>query len=292
MSNTKSPKTFYVPVLALALTLLAFTGCKKEEVLAEETVSPDRIAELKSFVAQSTGVQESKVEYNAQQKSFAVDKDGRITLKDAELRFANSAPGRTQAQGTTQRSYQYTLSRTSAALINIYAESSVSSEWLAALDQAIANWNNTGSYITMKRVSASTTTTTSGTSGKGNGKKNNGGTTTTTTSIPTYNVKVTSYYDASTSTVAWAYMPYYDGTPGNEVSINTYYSYLSAAYKIFTLTHELGHNIGLTHTDGAYGNLIPGTPEVDPNSVMNSFILPWQAFTSYDVIAVNTLYPR
>jgi hypothetical protein len=58
------------------------------------------------------------------------------------------------------------------------------------------------------------------------------------------------------------------------------------------LTHELGHSIGFTHTDGTYGNLVPNTPETDPNSVMNSFVLPWNGFTPYDIAAVNTIYPR
>jgi hypothetical protein len=78
--------------------------------------------------------------------------------------------------------------------------------------------------------------------------------------------------------VAQAYLPYWDGSVGNEVDINTYYNYLSSSYKTFALTHELGHSIGFTHTDGTYGNLIPGTPESDPNSVMNSIVLPWNGF--------------
>lgn len=148
----------------------------------------------------------------------------------------------------------------------------------------------------MKRVTAVTTTTTTPTTTTSPGKKKKPGTTTTTTttttSLPSYKVLVTTMYDNATSTVAQAYLPDYYGNVGKEVTINTSYNYLSAAYKIFTVTHELGHAIGFTHTDGTYGNLVAGTPETDPNSVMNSFILPWNGFTGYDVLAVTTVYPK
>jgi hypothetical protein len=97
-------------------------------------------------------------------------------------------------------------------------------------------------------------------------------------------------YDAATSTIAQAYYPDYYGNAGKQITINTYYNYLSSSYKVFAMTHEMGHNIGFTHTDGTYGNLIAGTPETDPNSVMNSFVLPWNGFTPYDVTAVTTVY--
>jgi hypothetical protein len=37
---------------------------------------------------------------------------------------------------------------------------------------------------------------------------------------------------------------------------------------------------------------ISGTPTSDPNSVMNSFVLPWNGFTSADVLATQILYPQ
>ncbi|MBA2746788.1 MAG: hypothetical protein H0U44_11230 [Flavisolibacter sp.] len=288
MKNTPQAITRIVSLFFVGILVLGFTSCKKADLVQEETISEEKITALSSFIAMSTGVKDAKITYDRQAKTFAVDKDGRISLADAELRFNNYQPGGTQANGTQQRSYMYTLTRTSASLINIYVEPSVPADWVAAIDQSISNWNSTISLVTMKRVTATTTTTTTG----GKGKKNTGSTTTTTTTLPSYHIKVTSYYDASTSTVAWAYLPSFSGNVGPEVSINTKYNYLNAAYKTFTMTHEFGHSIGFTHTDGSYGNLVPGTPEVDPNSVMNSFILPWQAFTNFDILAVRTLYPR
>lgn len=81
---------------------------------------------------------------------------------------------------------------------------------------------------------------------------------------------------------------------------------------VYMLIHEIGHCLGLRHTDYAvegnydkYGryvgvNVVPGTPSTgaswaDPSSVMNSGRLGtsniWSGFSSYDVIAAQYLYP-
>lgn len=270
--------------VALLTVIVLTQSCKKSDLPKEGTVSADELQQLKTFVSSSTGLPVTSVEYNSAKKYFIAGKDIVVSLANARQRVKNTEISPASTERTGQRVYTYTATSTNAANIAIYADASVTSDWLAALDQAIANWNSTNSHVYMKRVTATTVTTTSG-----KGKKK---TTTTTTVAPAYNIIVKTLYDASTSMVAQAYLPYYDGTVGNEVDINTYYGTLSSSYKIFALTHELGHTIGFTHTDGTYGNLIPGTPDTDPNSVMNSFVLPWNGFTPYDVTAVNTLYPR
>jgi hypothetical protein len=57
------------------------------------------------------------------------------------------------------------------------------------------------------------------------------------------------------------------------------------------MAHEMGHNFGLLHTNQTDGTIIPGTPATDANSVMNSYVLPWNGFTYYDQVAVQVLYP-
>lgn len=282
---------FQVKNAAIALSLVGllfvFQSCKKSDLAAEETVSPERIEELKAFLVQSTGHELTEIEYQASTKTFIVARDGVISLKDVSVRAdAEPTMGAQSTEGTTQRVYSYTVSGANAQSISVYADNTVPAEWLIALDESIANWNSTNSLINFKRVTATTTTTTGG---KGRGKKSGP---TTTTTIPAYNVLVTTLFDDATSMIARAYYPDYNGNAGKQVDINTKFNYLSSSYKLFALTHELGHIIGFTHTDGTYGNIIPGTPETDPNSVMNSFVLPWNGFTNYDVVAVNTVYPR
>ena len=284
MLKTKFSGLKTVACLALLTVITFVQSCKKSDLKTEETLSSEQLQQLKSFIASSTGLPVTSVEYNSAKKYFVAGKDIVISLANAKQRLNNTEISPAGTEHTGQRVYTYTVTLSNAANISIYADNTVPADWITALDQAIANWNSTNSHVYMKRVTATTTTTTVG---KGKHK-----TTSTTTVLPSYNIRVTTLYDASTSMVAQAYMPYYDGTVGNEVDINTYYSYLSSSYKTFALTHELGHSIGFTHTDGTYGNLIPGTPETDPNSVMNSFVLPWNGFTPYDVTAVNTIYPK
>ena len=279
-------------ILSVLAVALLGQSCKKTDLQQEEALTPESLQQLKEFVASSTGLPVAEVQYNATGKYFVAGKDGKISLADAKLRLDNEIVTATDVT-SKQRTYMYTVTPTNVANITIYADNTVSAEWIAALDQSIANWNSTNSRVFMKRVTATTTTTTTGGTTTGPKKKRTGTTTTTTTtSIPSYNILVTTMYDNATSTVAQAYLPGYYGTVGHEVTINTAYNYLSASYKTFTLTHELGHAIGFTHTDGTYGDLVPGTPETDPNSVMNSFVLPWNGFTSYDVLAVTTVYPK
>lgn len=275
--------------ISILLAAFFMQSCKKADLPAEEQYSTDQIEQLRSYVAGSTGVSLDKIVYLASKQAFVVDKDGFISVKDANARYQQKekagVPSTTNS--TSQRRYDY-LVASGKTNITFYADATVPSEWLSTLDQAIANWNSTNSAIQMSRVTGTTTTTTTG--GKGRLKK--GSTTTTSTSTPSYNVLVTTLYDANTSMIAQAYYPDYYGSAGKEVDINTYYNSLSTSNKVFAMTHELGHIVGLSHTDGGVGALIPGTPDVDANSVMNSFVLPWNGFTTWDVTAITTLYPK
>lgn len=90
-----------------------------------------------------------------------------------------------------------------------------------------------------------------------------------------------------------------NGGPGPLIRINTQFIWLNNSVKLTLLAHELGHTIGFRHTNwqeagedpgiaGAHG--IYGTPQVDPNSVMNHTVGSWSGFSSYDERAAITLY--
>jgi hypothetical protein len=90
------------------------------------------------------------------------------------------------------------------------------------------------------------------------------------------------------------------GAPGSTVQISqAYLNSYSYAKQVWIMTHELGHNVGLGHTDQS-GTLVSGTPSSDAGSVMNSggfyggcppAAPDWWTFSYYDAFAVRSLYP-
>jgi hypothetical protein len=323
---TTFTKRMAIVCLASTTLLGSLTSCKKTDTSVEEkeTISAERIGELQRFVSKQTGVPVQKIYFDKAYQEFVVDKDLGLDLKDVERRY-NAAPT-PSANGTDQKIYDYIVSRSNATDIKIYVDPTVPADWVNAIDQAIASWNSVNSLIYMRRVtggtaaisssttsgtvtlpakrpkgnsggtttttSGGTTTTSGGTTTSGTGSTTGGTTTTTTSAVPTYNILVNAYLDNSTSTVAFAYMPDWSGNAGFSMSINTAYNYLNSAQKIFAMVHELGHNIGFTHTDASFGTLVPGTPITDGQSVMNSMVGNWVGFSFYDQVATHNVYPK
>ncbi|HLM68195.1 MAG TPA: M57 family metalloprotease [Longimicrobium sp.] len=92
-----------------------------------------------------------------------------------------------------------------------------------------------------------------------------------------------------------------NGAPGTTVEINrTFSGSYVYGQQVWIMTHELGHNIGMAHTDQSFGTLVPGTPTSDGGSVMNSgntyggcppAAPSWSGFSSNDQKAARYLYP-
>ncbi|RKH18251.1 protease [Corallococcus praedator] len=96
------------------------------------------------------------------------------------------------------------------------------------------------------------------------------------------------------------------GLPYGTISIGTGLQSYSVDVNEHVITHQLGHTLGLRHTDffntagcggsegsaGVGGILIPGTPTVDPLSIMNSCFSSTATgeFSQYDILALNYLY--
>ncbi|GGB04605.1 MULTISPECIES: M57 family metalloprotease [Mucilaginibacter] len=160
--------------------------------------------------------------------------------------------------------------------------SPLSGVYLSALDDAITRWNSLGLLITFQRVSS-----------------------------PPYDITVTSAYQNS-NILAVSGFPFSDGRPYNYITLNTYNltGTTNQDYISSTIQHEMGHTIGMRHTDYADRSYscggtaspessipdgaiyIPGTPSgPDPQSIMlacNSGLN--RTFTSNDIIAVSYLY--
>jgi hypothetical protein len=88
---------------------------------------------------------------------------------------------------------------------------------------------------------------------------------------------------------------------GTTIDLNRTTSRLLPGQLLFLMTHELGHSLGLRHTDDAstLGFLIPYTPNTETASIMNSgssfenAVVPaWSNFSSGDLLASLVLYPN
>ncbi|KRB53891.1 M57 family metalloprotease [Flavobacterium sp. Root186] len=94
-----------------------------------------------------------------------------------------------------------------------------------------------------------------------------------------------------TTTGGYALMPSAEGRPGAMVSLNLDIP-VNYGTKIRIVAHELGHTVGILHTDEAGTNYVPNSPASDPNSIMNSTSNGgWAGFSQYDIQAVQFLYP-
>ncbi len=203
-------------------------------------------------------INKKDIVFDARVNEFIIDKDIRMTLTEARQHYTKSI-----ASKTKQKKYAIVMTTVAASNIKIYVFPTVPADWQTAVDQAISNWNGVNSSIAITRVYTAAAA----------------------------NLTVNIYNDTATTTIAYAYYPTSSGSSGSGMMINTHYNTLSASQKQFAITHEMGHNYGLTHTNQP-GTLIACTPDVDANSVMNSTVLNWNGFTTYDKIGISTLYPK
>jgi len=99
-----------------------------------------------------------------------------------------------------------------------------------------------------------------------------------------------------------ALYPSSNGLPGSSIFVNQLTTYqFSTKMKKLILAHNLGHCIGLRHTDWHKYPLnyeptaihIVGTTGTDSNSIMNADYCgkEWKGFSNYDKIALDALFP-
>ncbi len=117
-------------------------------------------------------------------------------------------------------------------------------------------------------------------------------------------------YDLPNDVLAAAMFPVQDGSfkglPGLLVAINldaANNAHVGYDVRLNNMVHELGHIVGLRHTnyqeinDGnaSFGTyLVPGTPDADPNSVMNANTANngFRGLSKYDKVAIAYWYPN
>ena len=256
----RSPKkTHLYSVLSLTFLIVLFSACSKEE--KKDVVAADNIEEMTSYLT-SLGFDKQHIVFDKDR--VIVEQDILMTLPELKQRVAVWKKDNSGVPQTEQRRNTYIVSNTYNTNVKLYIDAAVPSNWRTAIQGAVNNWN----AVNGTRLGMSIVTSQSGSHCRifmGNETAN---------------------------WIARAYLPASNGRPGVSVEINAYYNTLAANQKLFAITHELGHTIGFHHTNQTSGIYIPGTPQTDANSVMNSFVLPWNGFTAGDVLATQILYPQ
>lgn len=250
----------YLRLTAVVCTTLAMSlvSCQQDQEPVSKKPTEKATDEQLQFLVNS-GFHEDEIVL--EEGVFIIDQDILITQKEVDNYIARE---KQSVQGKEQH-YRgpYLVSNSYVTNIKFYISSSVPSSWATAIRGAITQWNNVnGTSLYMSEVNSSSSANT---------------------------VINTGY--SSQNWVACAYLPSSNRRPGHTMTINTKYNSLNNSYKLFTIVHEMGHIFGLYHTDQNQGYFIEGTPYTDPNSVMNSYVLPWNGFTNGDLSAVQIIYP-
>jgi hypothetical protein len=259
--NLNQPVGFYTnpKLFLIVIFLLTAIGCEKDETLAPRD---SKDVERHMQFLEETGFHREQIVYDANRDEFTIENDMVLTRSQVEDYMSGES---TSSQGRDkQRRYTFIVSGSRVTNIKYYLDGTVPADWRTAIGQAIIQWNNVnGTALFISQI-----TTSSGA-----------------------DVRVNAIHEAGASWIARATLPASSGAPGSIMTINTYHNTLDAGRKLFAMAHEMGHNFGLLHTNQTDGAIIPGTPATDANSVMNSFVLPWNGFTHYDQVAVQVLYP-
>jgi hypothetical protein len=272
------PQLFlYVLRTMLVITLVtSFQSCKDPDIVTETPVSKldekeTQVQALSSYLAGITGASVDKVKYVEEDKMFIIDNDMVVSRNGAEQYLNAQKSGR-----TNQRQNVWLLNDNVVQDIKIYINPAITPGWKTAIRQAIVDWNALGeTKVNFREILF-----------------DYGADVVISTKFEAPNP------DGRPNWIARQYFPDADGTTGGGMTINTYYNddnALSMSKKRNAITHELGHSIGLSHTDehiaGYFDYQVCNTPAMDDNSVMNSVVHSWAGFTYFDMFTVQLLYP-
>lgn len=209
-------KTFLPFVIACAAAV-TFTACQKDaKEPAPEAVSESTIAAIERMGFSSDGVQKISGGYLV---------EGDIRLTDAELAGSPSITNLLIAQEEQYRTFNL-VSVSKHPVVKVALNNSSAAHeaaFGAALDEAIRRYNAEGLQITFQRV----------TSGA--------------------DITVVAYYENS-NTLGSAGFPTSGGDPHNQIRMNTYWyatgtDATNVNYIGTIIAHEMGHCIGMRHTD-------------------------------------------
>ncbi|MFY0254247.1 M57 family metalloprotease [Chitinophaga sp. 30R24] len=268
-----------IPVICLMAVVLLFASCQKKGAQKEVTPDPvpaEVLAQIKSLGFSTDNVVKTKDGYLV---------EGDILLTADQLKEKVSSPI-IRIAGTEQYRTNYLV--TALPRVITIKVTGLGAAFIAGTDTAIARYNRLGLRITFQRIASGTANIT----------------------IQGFNQGPSGGY----ITLGSSGFPTSGGNPYNTIQMNTnQYAYGSnpdVLYVGSVIQHEIGHCIGLRHTDylnrayscggsavnegdaGVGAIQIPGTPSgADANSWMLACSNGGnRTFNANDIIALNYLY--
>ncbi len=262
-------------LLAATAVLLIANACQKEnpatQNMTEETL------QMKQYLASTYGfLPESIVEDG---DHFVVEGDQCFSMKDFWANYGMSSenefmvdPSHEEGAASDRKHYRYTYLVTKTKTIKIRILTGVPTNWQNAILKAVQDWNALGGGLTFMIQYASS---------------------------PGVNVVNVSMKTLASDEYAKAYYPTSNGYPGSDLYINPLFNpeaKLNQNGKVGVIAHEIGHTIGIRHTDSGQGTLITNVSTTcknnpDPKSVMSASGSFYYGFTPCDKEAYKALYP-
>ncbi|MBO2010327.1 M57 family metalloprotease [Hymenobacter negativus] len=263
-----------LPLLALAGATLSLSSCSKKEdaAVAPAAVSQDTMAQITALGFSTQGVK-------AVEGGYVVEGDMLLTPE-----LLASAPGYSTLRVGQDEQYRTTNLVTGLPrVLTVSISSSFPSAYVSAIDEAIRRYNAAGLRLTFRRI----------TSGTAN--------------LP---IKYSSNLGAGVLGQSGGFPSGGNPAPGFTLVPNVINS-SNVNYIATIMAHEMGHCIGMRHTDyfnrayscgGSASNegassvgaiLIPGTPSgADPSSWMLACVGNGvnRPFTANDLTALNYIY--